>query len=501
MRTLLIANRGEIAVRIARACRERGVRSVAVYSDADADALHVSAADDAVRIGPPPARDSYLLVEALMQAASESGADALHPGYGFLSERAELAQACRDAGVTFVGPPVDAIRLMGSKAEARRLMEQAGVPCVPGQRVPSQDADAFHAAANALRYPVLVKASAGGGGKGMRRVESPAGLDAALDAARREATSAFGDGTLLLERCLDHARHIEVQIAADGHGACIHLGERECSLQRRHQKVLEESPSPVMRDDLRRRMGAAAIAAARAVDYVNVGTVEFLVTRGQDGVWDEFFFLEMNTRLQVEHPVTEAVTGIDLVHLQLDIAEGRPLPWPQDRVSLRGHAIECRIYAEDPAQQFLPQAGRVLVYREPQGPGIRVDSGIREGDDVSPFYDPLLAKLTVHAETRERALARAQAALRQFVVLGLRTNIPYLQRVLTHPDLRSGEVDIHWLERVGTDLRQPPPEWRTEAAHMLASALRRVPARRAEATGAAAAPETDPWVTLGAWRG
>lgn len=498
MRSVLIANRGEIAVRLIRACRERGLRSIAVHSDVDADALHVHLADSAVHIGEAAAAKSYLSVPRVIEAAIQAGADAIHPGYGFLSERPELADACEAAGLVFVGPAATALRQMGSKIEARRLMERAGVPCVPGVRVSSQDTAAFESAAASVGYPVLVKASAGGGGKGMRRVDVPAHLAEAVDAARREAISAFGDGTLLLERCLDRARHIEVQIAADRHGSCLHLGERECSLQRRHQKVVEEAPSPVVHEALRARMGEAAVAAAQAVGYTNVGTVEFLVTG--DAAGREFHFLEMNTRLQVEHPVTEAAFGLDLVQWQFDIAEGQPLPWAQDRVRPRGHAIECRIYAEAPALGFLPQAGRVLLYREPQGPGIRVDAGVREGDVVSPYYDPLLAKLVVWAETRERALARTRAALRAFVILGIHTNITFLQRLFAHPDIECGAMDIHWLERETATFVGPPSPWQQAIADAVAATLRRSPDARAVSRGET---ETgiDPWQALGGWRG
>jgi acetyl-CoA/propionyl-CoA carboxylase, biotin carboxylase, biotin carboxyl carrier protein len=471
MRTLLIANRGEIAVRIARACRERGIRSVAVYSAADADALHVHEADEAIPIGPPPPTQSYLSIERLIDAARLSGADALHPGYGFLSEQPDLAEACVRAGLTFVGPSAETIRHMGSKIAARELMEAAGVPCVPGARATGQDQAALTAAAHAIGFPVIVKASAGGGGKGMRRVDDPRDLAEAIDAARREAAAAFGDDTLLVERYVERARHVEIQIFGDSHGRVIHLGERECSVQRRHQKVVEESPSPLMTPALRERMGRAAVAAARAVGYRNAGTVEFLV----DGTGDEaaFYFLEMNTRLQVEHPVTEAVTGLDLVHLQIDVAEGRPLPVDQSAVTFRGHAIECRIYAEDPAQGFIPQAGRLLRYQEPQGPGIRVDAGVREGDEVSPYYDPLLAKLVVQAPTREMARARALAALQAYVVLGIRTNIAYVHRILEHPDMIAGAVDTAWLEREARVLHKPPAAWILETAGRLADEVRR----------------------------
>ena len=495
MTTVLVANRGEIAVRIIRACRERGLRSVAVYSDVDADALHVHLADSAVHIGDAPAASSYLAVARIVDAALRSGAEAVHPGYGFLSERAELAEACAAAGLTFIGPPPAAIRLMGSKVDSRRLMEEAGVPCVRGTRVGAQDISAFDAAATALGYPVLVKASAGGGGKGMRRVDDPAALPAAVDAARREALAAFGDSTLLLEQYLDRARHIEVQVAADTHGACLHLGERECSLQRRHQKVVEEAPSPVVDPSLRERMGAAAVAAARAVGYTNVGTIEFLVT-GDPGA-QQFHFLEMNTRLQVEHPVTEAAFGLDLVQWQFDIAEGRHLPWTQTDVAPRGHAIECRIYAEAPDDGFLPQAGPVLLYREPQGPGIRVDAGVREGDVVTPFYDPLLAKLVVWAETRHGALARARAALREFVTLGLPTNLAFLQRLLDHPDVEGGTFDIQWLERHAAVLSVQASPRQEAIAHAVAREVRRQ-GPRGTSEGRKVA---DPWETVGGWRG
>ncbi len=496
MRSVLIANRGEIAVRIIRACRERGLRAIAVYSDADVDAPHVHLADHAMPIGEPPAAASYLSVSRIIDAARASGADAVHPGYGFLSERPELAEACQRSGLVFIGPPAAAIRRMGSKVEARRLMDAAGVPCVPGVRVDSQDGAAFSEAANGLGYPVLVKASAGGGGKGMRRVDEPGDLAEAVDAARREAISAFGDGTLLLEHYLERARHIEVQVAADAHGACIHVGERECSLQRRHQKVVEEAPSPVVDEGFRTRMGEAAVAAARAVGYVNIGTVEFMVTGGNAP--DTFYFLEMNTRLQVEHTVTEAVSGLDLVQWQFDIAEDRPLPWKQPDVRPRGHAIECRIYAEAPRLGFLPQAGRVLVYREPQGPGIRVDSGITEGSVVSSYYDPLLAKLVVWAETRDGALARARAALREFVVLGVHTNIAYLQRVLDHPDVREARVDTNWLESQTEALTTPPDERSRTIASAVAMQLHR---SRTATPVSGKDPGTDPWAALGGWRG
>ena len=492
VRKVLIANRGEIAVRIARACRERGIAVVAVYAGPDADRTHVLAADEAVAIDAPAdlrAVAAYLDVGRIVDAARQTGADAIHPGYGFLSERAELAAACAASGITFIGPPADVIARMGSKLEARRLMETAGVPVVPGARPEDQSLDGLRAAAVQVGVPLLVKASAGGGGKGMRAVDRFEDLDEALGAARREAESAFGDGTLYVERRLIAPRHIEVQVIGDAHGTVLHIGERECSLQRRHQKVVEEAPSPAVSAGLRARLGAAAVAAARAAGYVNAGTVEFLL----DGEGDDarFYFLEMNTRLQVEHPITESVYGCDLVHLQIDVAEGRPLALRQADIVPRGHAVECRLYAEAPADGFLPQAGPVLRYREPQGPGIRVDSGIREGDDITPDFDPLLAKLVATAPTRAMALARARSALRAYVVLGLATNVPYLLRVLGHPDVEAGRVHTAWLAEHHDALVAVPPVHVVEAADALAGAI----------AAASPAQATTPWSGLGAWRG
>jgi len=512
VRKVLVANRGEIAVRIARACRERGLGVVAIYAGPDAQRMHVLAADEAVCLDPEAGETgsgadarpvaAYLSVARVIDAARRSGADAVHPGYGFLSERPALAAACVDAGLTFIGPPAEVIARMGSKLEARRLMEQAGVPCVPGARPDDQSIEALRAAATQVGVPLLVKASAGGGGKGMRVVERIEDLDEALGAARREAESAFGDGTLYIERRIDRPRHIEVQIIADAHGATLHLGERECSLQRRHQKVIEEAPSPVVSPGLRARLGAAAVAAARAAGYRNAGTVEFLLEGDSDQA--PFYFLEMNTRLQVEHPITELVTGLDLVQLQLDVAEGLPLTLSQDTITPRGHAVECRVYAETPAQGFLPQAGTVLRYREPQGPGIRVDSGVREGDVITPDFDPLLAKLIVHAPTRTAALARARQALRDFVVLGLRTNIPYLLRVLSHADVEAGAFHTGWLAQQHESLTGPAADGTLAAASAVAARQRQLPLdqQRDPAGGSVGTPAlSTPWDTLGGWRG
>jgi len=441
LRRVLIANRGEIALRVIRCCRELGIESVAVYSDVDAAAPHALAADRTVAIGPARASESYLSIHRIIDAALTSGADAIHPGYGFLSENAAFADACARAGLTFIGPPAEAIARLGSKIEARRLAAAAGVPTVPGETPTDQSDRGIRAAIDLVGLPALVKASAGGGGKGMRAIRDTAELEPAVQAARRESIAAFGDGTLYVERLLDRPRHIEVQIFADGHGNAVHLFERECSVQRRHQKVVEESPSPALRGALRARMTAAAVAVARQAGYRNAGTVEFLV----DG--DAFYFLEMNTRLQVEHPVTEQVTGCDLVRAQLLVASGDPLPWDQTAIVQRGHAIEARVYAEDPEHGFLPQAGTLLLYREPHLPGVRVDSGVVEGGSVPVFYDPLVAKVIASAETRALARARLVAALRQYPILGVRTNVSFLLRILEHPRFVSGDVDTAFLDR------------------------------------------------------
>jgi acetyl-CoA carboxylase biotin carboxylase subunit len=490
VKRLLIANRGEIAVRIIRACREAGLESVAVYSDADRTARHVVYADRAVRIGPPPAAESYLNIPALIAAAQSAGADAVHPGYGFLSERGAFARACEEAGLTFVGPPAAVIDRMGSKVEARNLMIASGVPVVPGQTPRDQSDDGVVAAARELGYPVLVKASAGGGGKGMRTVRNDSAAREAVAAARREALTAFGDGTLYVERLIARPRHVEVQVIADNHGQVVHLFERECSVQRRHQKVIEESPSPLLTPALRAKMGAAAVSAARAADYRNAGTIEFLVEGAGDDA--RFYFLEMNTRIQVEHPVTEVVTGTDLVRAQLEIAAGATLPWTQDSLRQRGHAIECRVYAEDPVRQFLPQAGPLTLYREPAGPGVRIDSGVVEGDEISVHYDPLIAKLTVHAETREHARARSLAALRAYPILGVRTNLSFLIAILQHRSFAAGSVHTAFIDEHLDELipaLRPPPEALVAAAVGLPGA----PA------SAGPADRVEPWDRLSGW--
>ncbi len=491
IRRVLIANRGEIAIRVIRACREADIETVAVYSDADVLARHVRAADRAVRIGPAPATESYLSIPALIDAARQTQSDAIHPGYGFLSERAAFARACEDAGIIFIGPPADAIERMGSKIDARELMQRAGVPVVSGVTPADQSDDGIAAAAAQIGYPVLVKASAGGGGKGMRTVSSADDVRAAIQAARREASAAFGDGTLYVERLIENPRHVEIQVFADAHGNAVHLFERECSLQRRHQKVIEESPSPVLTPALRDKMGAAAVAAARAVDYRNAGTIEFLLEGTGDNA--RFYFLEMNTRLQVEHPVTELVTGVDLVRAQLLVAAGERLPWTQAQLAQRGHAIECRIYAEDPGAGFLPQAGPLLLYREPTGPGVRVDSGFGEGDVIDVNYDPLIAKLIVSAETRALAIERARQALRRYPILGLRTNVAFLLALLDDEGFGRGEVHTQYLDEHLARLvggGDPPPA--AVAAAALAGASSR-------ATLTLTADRPDPWTTIGSW--
>lgn len=491
---VLIANRGEIAVRLVRACRELGVRSVAVYSDADAQAQHVRLADEAVRLGPAAPAESYLYAEAVIAAARAAGAEAVHPGYGFLSENADFADRVRAAGLVFVGPPGAAIRAMGSKTDARARMQAAGVPVVPGFQLEQGAAAAgregeFLAAAERIGYPVLVKAAGGGGGRGMRVVEAAADLPEALASAQREALGAFGDGRVFLEKYLAAAKHIEFQVLGDAHGQVVHLFERECSIQRRHQKLIEESPAPLLaaHPDLRARMAAAAVAAAQAVGYQNAGTIEFIV----DPATHAFYFLEMNTRLQVEHPVTEAVTGLDLVHLQFRIAAGEPLPFTQDQVTTRGHALECRVIAEDPAQGFLPSSGPVLAAHEPRGPGVRVDAGFGTGDVITPHYDSLLAKVITHAPTREAAIARMQAALSAYTVLGVHTNLAFLRAVLAHPVFTAGAATTRFVQAHYPVW--PPQAEPTPLTAFIAAALAEYLGGRAVPAGAPALAADGPW--------
>jgi len=492
VRKVLIANRGEIAVRIIRTCRAMGVGSVAVYSEADADAPHVRLADEAVLIGPAPARESYLVVEKLLGAAAQSGADAIHPGYGFLAESARFAAAVNDAGLTFIGPPPQAIATMGDKVAARTLMEKAGVPVVPATPVLPPEPTAFAEAATTLGFPVVIKAAAGGGGKGMRIVRRVDELPEAVAGAAREATAAFGDGRIYLERYLERPRHVEVQIFADTHGTVVHLGERECSIQRRHQKIVEESPSPAVDPALRAAMTDAGIRAAAAVAYVGAGTIEFLVD-----AQGRFYFLEMNTRLQVEHPVTEWITGLDLVREQILVARGEPLSFGD--VAPRGHAMECRLYSEDPAHGFLPATGTVHVLGEPSGAWVRFDSGIAAGSRIGVDYDPLLAKLSTFGATREEARTRMLAALRETVLLGVVTNRDYLLAVLAHPAFASGATHTQFLDEHFAGWKPPAGRHADTAAVLAALALAGPAARRDDAaTSDATLPS--PWETLGAWR-
>jgi acetyl-CoA carboxylase, biotin carboxylase subunit len=463
---ILIANRGEIAVRVIRACHEMGIAAVAVYSDVDRAALHVRKADEAYPIGAPAASESYLNIQKILDVARRSGADAIHPGYGFLSENAKFATACVEAGVKFIGPTAAAMEAMGSKTRARQAMEKAGVPFVPGT---SQGLESFEQAqevAARIGYPVMLKAAAGGGGKGMRLVHAPDDLRSALEEARSEAERAFGDGEVYLEKAIINPRHIEMQVLADEHGNTVYLGERECSLQRRHQKVVEEAPSPIVDPEMRQRMGEVAIRVAQAAGYTNAGTVEFLVDPQKN-----FYFLEMNTRLQVEHPVTELVTGLDLVHLQIHIANGERLPFTQSDVKIRGHAIECRIYAEDPDNNYFPSPGKITLLLLPSGPGIRRDSGMYEGWNVPMDYDPLLAKLIGYGTDREQAIGRLKRALNEYFVGGIKTNISLFRRILNDPDFQAAKIDTGFLDRLlKRKAHQPDPKVDSQAVEVAAIA-------------------------------
>ncbi|MGW9303899.1 acetyl/propionyl/methylcrotonyl-CoA carboxylase subunit alpha [Streptomyces cyaneofuscatus] len=488
--TVLVANRGEIAVRVIRTLRELGVRSVAVFSDADADARHVREADTAVRIGPPPAAESYLSVPALLEAARRTGAQAVHPGYGFLAENAEFAQACTDAGLVFIGPPASAISLMGDKIRAKETVAAAGVPVVPGSSGSGLTDAQLEEAAREIGTPVLLKPSAGGGGKGMRLVRDAAVLAEEIAAARREARASFGDDTLLVERWIDRPRHIEIQVLADAHGNVIHLGERECSLQRRHQKIIEEAPSVLLDADTRAAMGEAAVQAARSCGYVGAGTVEFIVP-GNDPA--SYYFMEMNTRLQVEHPVTELITGLDLVEWQLRVASGEQLPYGQADINLTGWAIEARVCAEDPSRGFLPSGGTVLALREPQGGGVRTDSGLSEGVPVGSLYDPMLSKVIAYGPDRATAIRKLRAALADTVILGVPTNAGFLRRLLAHPDVVSGNLDTGLVEREAEGL---VPDGVPDEVYAAAAAVRREAlAPRPDAGG-----WTDPFSVPSGWR-
>ncbi|MHB8654706.1 MAG: acetyl-CoA carboxylase biotin carboxylase subunit [Terriglobia bacterium] len=466
---ILVANRGEIAVRIMRACREMDIRTVAVYSDVDRKALHVRYADEAYHIGPAPSSESYLRIDRILDAANRSGAEAIHPGYGFLAENPDFARACKDAGVVFIGPPVAAMELMGSKTAARRALIGAHLPVVPGTDRNIESLEEVRRIASEIGFPIMLKASEGGGGKGLRQVATPDELESAYRNARSEAQNAFNNASVYLEKYIERPRHVEIQILGDHHGNLIYLGERECSLQRRHQKVMEECPSPVVDQELRRKMGEAAVRIGTLAGYTNAGTVEFLVDQNRN-----FYFLEMNTRLQVEHPVTEMVTGLDLVKEQLKVATGQPLAWRQDDIQMRGWALECRIYAEDPANNFFPSPGLITRLKVPGGPWVRDDSGVYEGWNVPLDYDPLLSKLAVWGGDRPEAIARMRRALGEYNVSGIQTNIPFFRHVLDHPDFVAGRIDTTFIDRVlagGWVADNESGDAATECVAMLAAAL------------------------------
>jgi acetyl-CoA carboxylase biotin carboxylase subunit len=492
---ILIANRGEIAVRVARACREMCISPVAVYSEADRGALHVRMADEAYAIGPAPSSESYLVIDKLIDAAKRSNCEAVHPGYGFLSENSRFAQACEDAGLAFIGPSAKSIALMGSKVESRRAAAKYGVPMIPGTMDPVVDEQEARRVAQSIGYPIMLKASAGGGGKGLRLVHSDSELSGALETTRAEAKAAFGDDAVYIEKFAQAPRHIEIQVLADRHGNAVFLGERECTIQRRHQKVIEECPSPIMSADLRQRMGEAALQVVRAANYYNAGTVEFLVDSSR-----QFYFLEMNTRLQVEHPVTEMVTSIDLVKEQIRIAAGTPMTLRQQDITLNGAAIECRVYAEDPENNFFPSPGKIRLLRTPAGPGIRDDSGVYEGWNVPIDYDPLISKLVAWAPTRNEAINRMQRALLEYQIEGIQTNLAFFREILNHHDFRGGEFDTGFIDRWLRERESPKPASQTERdLALIAAAL-------AEALETPAPPEplntrSSAWKAYGRIRG
>ena len=493
---VLVANRGEIAVRVIRALRGLGIKSVAVYSEADREALHVRLADEAYLVGPAASAQSYLVGEKILEVARATGAQAIHPGYGFLSENSGFARECAEAGIVFIGPSPEAIDAMGLKTKARQIMGDAGVPLVPGSKAPIEDPLVALEFAKGAGFPVLVKARAGGGGKGMRRVDAPEDFVAAFEGARREAEAAFGDGQVYIEKYVLNPKHVEIQVLADTHGNVVHLFERECSVQRRHQKIIEETPCPVLSEEVRQKMGEVAVTAARAVDYVGAGTVEFLLDVNED-----FYFLEMNTRLQVEHPITELITGLDLVRWQLRIAAGEALTFDQSGVERRGHALECRIYAEDPESNFMPSPGPVTFLNEPSGPGVRVDSGVYSGGRVPVHYDPMISKLSVWGEDRTHAIERMRAALAEYVVAGIVTNIAFHGEVLAHEEFLSGRYDTEFVPRMMKD-RQAPENQHTEWAELaaaLASHVRDEEVARGgsgDGAGAPAAATSSRWTTL-----
>ncbi len=490
---ILIANRGEIALRVIRACREMGIATVAVYSAADRAGRHVQAADEAVCIGPPPALESYLNTEAIISAARSKAAEAIHPGYGFLAENAEFARRCEETGLVFIGPDSAALALVGDKVASRNAAARIKVPLIPGMMSTGASLQDFEQAAAGIGYPVLIKASGGGGGKGMHVVRTREGLASAVATSRREARSAFGDDTVYLEKYLERPRHVEFQVLADRQGGAVHLFERECSIQRRHQKILEESPSVALDGDLRRRMGEMAVAIIKAANYTNAGTVEFLLDDDRN-----FYFLEVNARIQVEHPVTEMVVGVDLVKMQIRVACGERLPFKQEELRQRGHAIECRIYAEDPEQGFLPSPGTILLAEEPEGPGIRCDSGIYSGIEVPPHYDPILSKLIVWAEDREAAARRMISALKSYKILGIPTTIEFLTDVVQHPEFGAGRIHTQFVTQFF-------PHWQRARGGsglleiaLIAAALSRADSRR-YSTGGRGLPDSTPWQRVGKW--
>jgi acetyl-CoA carboxylase biotin carboxylase subunit len=489
-RKVLIANRGEIAVRVMRACRELGIRTVAVYSETDRAALHVRYADEAYFIGPSPSAESYLRMDKILEVAKRSSAEAIHPGYGFLSENAAFAKACLEAGVVFIGPPAAAITAMGEKTAARRVAVEAGIPVVPGALHPLPDLPAILAEAERIGYPLMLKAAAGGGGKGLRLVQRAEELETSVRRARSEAKNAFGDDSLYLERAILRPRHIEIQVLADSHGNAVHLFERECSIQRRHQKIIEESPSPFVTPELRERMGSSAVALVKKVGYVNAGTLEFLVDENR-----EPYFLEMNTRIQVEHPVTEMVTGIDLVQMQIRVAEGEALPFTQEDLTQRGHAIECRVCAEDPETNFIPNPGRIESLRTPGGPGVRDDSGVYEGFEVPMFYDPLISKLIVHADTRKAAIARMLRAVSEYRITGIKTTLPFFDRALRDPRFIEGDFDTGFVARLQAE--KDGRARATEIAMAMAAVAAYRDRRQVPAAPSSAASSSSLWWRLG----
>jgi len=493
---VLVANRGEIAVRIIRACRELGIETVAVYSEADRHALHVRYADEAYLLGPAPSRESYLRADKILDVIRKSGADAVHPGYGFLAEREDFAAACLDLGLAFIGPKPSSIAAMGDKAEARATVIKAGVPVVPGtEDVGNLTDDDLLRVAPKIGFPLLIKATAGGGGKGMREVKNIEEMPLLLQSARREAESAFGDGDVYLEKLVEGARHIEFQIMADSHGNVIHLGERECSIQRRHQKLIEEAPSPFMDDELRAKMGAVAVKAAQAVDYINAGTIEFLVDKDRN-----FYFLEMNTRLQVEHPVTEMTTGVDIVAEQIRVARGRQLSYTQEQIQFNGHAIECRINAEDPYNNFLPSTGRITHSLLPTGPGVRVDTGVYPGFEITPYYDPMIAKLIVWGETRAQAILRMRRALEEYRIVGVRTNIPFHQTMMDSHRFMGGQYDTRFVEeRFSMDTERQGDDAHAEIAAVFATLAAHQEIERSAQIVRRGTRDASNWKWVGRW--